>query len=160
MASPHPMPTALKVLTGNRGKRALPKYEPILPYELPKPPAFLSKDARAEWNRLVPAMYKAGLITTGDIAMLQQYCQSYGHWVQAEREFKASGGNYTLMNDKGNLYMNPLLTALNQASERLFKCTQEFGLSPSCRTKIMAFPIEPAEPEEYEKNPAGKFFNK
>lgn len=156
MANPTPTPTALKLLKGNPGKRPLPKYEPLLPLELPVAPSFLTKEAKREWNRMVVVLFNTGLITVGDTATFQAYCQAYGHWVAIEKQFTNEGSKYTLMNDKGNTYMNPLLTALNQAAERLAKCCQEFGLTPAARTKVMVFPTDPEA--NAKTDPAKKYF--
>jgi hypothetical protein len=47
------MPTQLKLLRGNPGKRAIPpEPQPLRPDEIPDPPNFLLDDAKDEWRRL------------------------------------------------------------------------------------------------------------
>ena len=43
-----PKPTALKLVTGNPGKRPLPKKEAVVALAEPTPPAFLCDDAKVE----------------------------------------------------------------------------------------------------------------
>ena len=56
MASPKPMPTALKILTGNRGKRPLNENEPKPKVKKLKPPEYLDKVAKKEWSRIAPIL--------------------------------------------------------------------------------------------------------
>ena len=51
-----PKPTALKILEGNRGKRALNTDEPKPKSGAPKCPSFLSPEAKKEWRRIVRAL--------------------------------------------------------------------------------------------------------
>ncbi len=80
-----PKPTALKLVTGNPGKRPLPKKEAVVALSEPTPPAFLCDDAKVEWGRVCSALYAAGLMTELDRAALAAYCAAYGRWAQAER---------------------------------------------------------------------------
>lgn len=52
MAGRRPKPVALKLLTGNPGKRPLPVDEPTAVPGWPDKPAGLGKTAAAEWQRL------------------------------------------------------------------------------------------------------------
>ena len=81
MAGRKPKPTSLKVLEGNPGKRQLNPNEPKLDASVPKCPAWLSKEAKREWKRLVPFLEQAGLLTQVDRAAFAGYCQSYADWV-------------------------------------------------------------------------------
>src|SRR4051812_27356040 len=63
---------------------------------MPEPPDHLGPEALAEWHRLVPDLYKAGLLTTFDVGVMAAYCCSYGHWVIAER-FLAQAGEMHLV---------------------------------------------------------------
>ena len=58
------LPTHLKLLRGNPGKRPImPDPEPPIPEKLPEPPEFLRTDARDEWWRIVPELKALGLLT-------------------------------------------------------------------------------------------------
>ena len=80
-----PKPTALRLIDGNRGKRAVNKAEAVVALSEPTPPAFLCDDAKVEWGRVCSALYAAGLMTELDRAALAAYCAAYGRWAQAER---------------------------------------------------------------------------
>ena len=56
---PKPTPTALRVLQGNRSKRALPQNEPKPQRGLPSPPHYLDAYALEEWERLAQNLHVA-----------------------------------------------------------------------------------------------------
>jgi len=68
-----PTPTALKLVTGNPGKRPLPKSEAVVALSAPTPPAFLGDDAKVEQDRVCSALYAGGLLTDADRAALASY---------------------------------------------------------------------------------------
>ena len=54
---PLPKPTALKMLEGNPGKRALDLAGGVNPrIEIPTPPKHLGIEARKEWKRITPLL--------------------------------------------------------------------------------------------------------
>ena len=64
-----PTPTYLRVLKGNPGRRPLPKNE-IRPERSPKVPAapdWLDDYGQAEWERVAPGLWNAGLLTEADV---------------------------------------------------------------------------------------------
>src|SRR5215831_13796767 len=63
MAAPIPIPTRLKVLRGNPGRRPLrPEPEPAPLSEPPEPPAFLIGYAAEEWRRAARDPVTHGLL--------------------------------------------------------------------------------------------------
>ena len=79
-----PKPTRLKVIAGNPGKRPLNKSEPEFTPSLPEQPAFLSEEAKLEWDRLAGELYAKGVLTEVDRGALAVCCQAWGRAVQAE----------------------------------------------------------------------------
>ena len=79
-------PTALKLLESNPGRRDLPKPAPVFDSTKPSPPPFLNDDALQEWYLLIDILFETGVMTKMDRAAFAAYCQSYGRWVQAERQ--------------------------------------------------------------------------
>ncbi len=86
-----PTPTALKRLAGNPGKRPLNAHEPKPRAVLPRCPAHLCPEARAEWKRISKKLHTLGLLTELDAAALALYCQAYGRWVLAEQKLAEFG---------------------------------------------------------------------
>lgn len=66
MAGRPPKPTALKLLTGNPGRRPLPKNEPKPPAGKAEPPDWLSPMARKLWDKYAPRYEAMGTLTSAD----------------------------------------------------------------------------------------------
>jgi P27 family predicted phage terminase small subunit len=138
-----PVPPHLKVLTGNPGKRRIaPGIEPEQPENLPEPPPFLNEDAANEWWRVAGELRTLRLLTALDIAPLAAYCQSYAHWVMAERllaEMAArdpARGALLVRGTAGSAMPNPLLKIARLAAEDMVRYAAEFGLTPRARTHL------------------------
>ena len=142
MDGPKPQPTALKILRGNPGKRALNKHEPKFEVAAPDCPEHLSAEARAEWDRVCTRLVASGVVAHVDAGALAAYCQAYGRWVQAEHAVRRMAENdpvtYGLMvrSAKGNPVPNPLVWVANASMRDMVRCAAEFGMTPSSRSRI------------------------
>jgi P27 family predicted phage terminase small subunit len=150
-----PTPTALKLVKGNPGKRALNKREAKTQPSKSSPPPFLNEDALAEWERVAGLLFTAGLMTELDRAVLAAYCQAYGRWAEAERALARMAAkdeaNRALMVKTvgGNAIQNPLVGIANKAKADMVKYAVEFGMTPSARAKVAAGdPAAPADPAQ------------
>lgn len=148
MAGRKPKPTNLKLLTGNPGKRPINKSEPKPDRCIPAPPEHLSKHALVEWGRITEHLFRLGLLSDVDRAALAAYCQTYGRWVEAEGELKASG--LMIKTTNGNVIQSPLVGIANKAMELMHKFLTEFGMTPSSRSRIG---VKPSGEEK--QNPFG-----
>lgn len=154
-----PKPTMLKLVTGNPGKRPLPKSEAVVALAEPTPPSFLCDDAKVEWGRVCSALYSAGLMTELDRAALGAYCAAYGRWAQAERAINRMAAkdelNAALMikTTSGNAIQNPLVGIANKAKADMVRYATEFGMTPSARSRVEANP-----PDGEKENSTAKFF--
>ena len=146
-----PKPTGLKLVTGNPGKRALPKKEAKIDLSEPTPPAHLSDDAKVEWGRVCSLLYKVGLMTEADRAALGAYCQAYGRWAQAERMLASK--SLLTQTTNGNIIQSPLVGIANKSMGDMVRYAAEFGMTPSARARVEATP-----PHGEEKNSLTKFF--
>ncbi len=141
-----PKPTALKLISGNPGKRQLNIAEPKIDLAQPSPPPFLCDDAKVEWGRVVGALYEAGLMTEVDRAALAAYCQAYGRWAQAERALTRMAekdpltAGMMIRTSNGNAIQNPLVGIANKAKSDLVRYAAEFGMTPSARSRVSASP--------------------
>jgi len=136
MANPRPKPTALKILEGNPGKRPLNKREPKPELALIPCPEYLKKDkiAYAEWNRIVPELYKLGLLTTVDRAALELYCSQYSVYRRAMETLNVEG--LISKNARKGDKANPAALIAREAAKVIRSIAIEFGLTPSSRCKI------------------------
>lgn len=129
-----PLPTAVKELRGNPGKRALNKSEPRPKAALPRAPRFLDPIAKVEWRRVGRELFEVGLLTRVDRAALAAYCQTYSRWVQAEKEIVDDG--LTVRGAQGQVVKNPVVTIAEKALEQMKVYAIEFGMTPSSRSRI------------------------
>lgn len=146
-----PKPTALRLVGGNAGKRAINKNEPKPELSQPTPPAFLNDDAKVEWGRICETLYKVGLMTELDRGALAACCQAYGRWAQAERALARMSDkdelNRALMikTSNGNAIQNPLVGIANKAAADYVKYAVEFGMTPSARARVTTHPNDEKE---------------
>ena len=89
---PKPKPTHLKLIAGTARRCRLPKHEPKPELAIPPVPPELCDDAKCEWGRVAPDLYRAGLMTNLDRAALAGYCAAWGRMVRAERLLRKLGG--------------------------------------------------------------------
>lgn len=127
-------PTALKVLSGNPGKRPLPQDEPRPPRKIPAPPQELHGAALAEWQRMSEVLYGLGLLSEMDMAALAGYCAHYARWQEAERQI--TDGGAVIETIQGNLIQSPWVGIANTSSRLMLKFLAEFGMTPSSRAKV------------------------
>lgn len=101
--------------------------------EAPKPPGWLSKEAKAEWKRIAPLLVSRGILTTGDLGTLEGYCVAYGTVRQSERTLQIEG--ITFATDKGLLKRNPAVAIQADAQNRMLRYATELGLTPVSRSR-------------------------
>lgn len=140
---PRPKPTALKVLTGNPGKRALnedePTFERLTDIE---PPLFLGEIASAEWQRLCSELIGKGVLTEVDTGVLAAYCASYQTFVEANTALAKFAANDPVTRGlltktkNGNAVQNPLVGTRNKAALDMVRYASELGITPSSRARI------------------------
>lgn len=128
------IPTALKKLKGNPGKRALNNKEPKPNVEIPECPACLTGEARTEWGRITKELKTLGIISKIDQAALTVYCMTWLDFVYAARMVDEEGEVIT--SEKGGKYQNPWVGIKTSAMDRLVRISAEFGMTPASRTKI------------------------
>lgn len=140
-----PVPTKLKILRGNPGKRALNKREPI-PSGDAEPPAHLNEEARAEWRRVAPELERMGLLTKIDGTAFAGYCQTYAIWAEASRNVEKHGMIFKA--PSGYPQVNPFLSIARTALAEATKFMTEFGMTPAARVRIKVEPKKEDDPLE------------
>lgn len=137
-------PTALKLLEGDIHKERMSPNEPKPDLTMPECPDWLEDEAKKEWFRVVPELYKLKLLTSMDITALIGYCQSWARYVEAEQFL--SDHDTVFVTDKG--YMGPV-PQVAMAQKYLKLCQSfmiQFGMTPSSRGNISI----PGNPEDEE----------
>ena len=136
------------MLRGNPGKRRMSDREPKPSNDVPRCPVWLSADAKRAWKRLVPQLKRMRVLSAVDADALTAYCQTWARWKRAEEFLEKHGDVYPLRDDGGNIrcmQQFPQVAIARNLAQLLKAYQQEFGLTPSARTRI-----EVKEPEEEE----------
>lgn len=132
-----PKPTELKRLTGNPGKRKLPKNEIKPKGEKIRVPTGLPFDeARKLHKKINDALGETGLLTGVDGPALALMSVHYAVAFKAAKRLEAEG--LTVDNARGDSVKNPNVTILNQNSLAFRRYASEFGMTPSSRAGLAA----------------------
>lgn len=136
---PRPLPTQLKVLRGNPGKRRLNANEPTPPLGGVVMPAHLGEVATAKWQELLPLLQSVKVMTTADVEALARYCDTYEWWLATRAKLKQEGDTYPILNDSGEvkyIAQRPEVSIAHKLSVQLRQLEQDFGLNPSARSGL------------------------
>lgn len=116
---PH-RPAALKLLNGRTadtdsgGRKVAPPI--AFARSAPMPPGWLSPEAKAEWNRILPELSRMRLVKTVDRSTLAAYCTTWAHYVEVVGLYAEGKASTSVM--------------IN-ASKELRMWAVQFGLTPS-----------------------------
>ena len=136
-----PVPSAIKLIQGNPGRRPINKKEPKPKPKVPSPPSALKGEALREWKRITKVLGPMWMLSDLDRAVLAAYCTAYARWKAATDGIAAaakSTGHGGLLTEtrNGNLIQNPLVGIQRRAAEDMVKHGAEFGLTPSARSRL------------------------
>ena len=133
-----PLPTAVKLLEGDRGKgrRPINTNEPEPPQDNLTCPDWLMPEAKLEWARLAPSLTAMGVLTDHDLEAIAGYCQAYARWREAE-EFLSQHGTI-FKTPSGYVQQVPQVSIAMQNLKIMQSFCAEFGLTPSSRARLYA----------------------
>ncbi|MFT8210865.1 MAG: phage terminase small subunit P27 family [Symbiopectobacterium sp.] len=151
MAGRRPKPTALKLITGNPGRRPLNSAEPTPPpYSVP-PPTHLSNNAKKTWERLTILLNSMSVLTIADAFALERLCDIYDEILRYRAMIQSNGETFEVHSQNGVLIKaNPAVSMLSDADKRFKSYLVEFGLTPAARTKVKTHDTE-KEPDELDE---------
>ena len=129
------IPTKLKLLRGNPGRRPIDTTEPEPPVVIPRCPKVLTGEARREWRRITKELEILGLISLLDRAAIAAYCIQWARWVEAEEKI-ASENAMIFKTPSGYPIQTPWLAISNKALELMKAFLTEFGLTAASRTRL------------------------
>ncbi len=136
MAGRRPKPTALKLVEGNPGKRAVNKREPR-PTGIPACPVQLDKVAKNEWRRISRSLITMGLLTVVDRSALAAYCSAWSSWMTAEENIQKFGCLIKTAKS-GYPMQNPYVGIANTSMDQMRKFLVEFGSDPNLTFTVFA----------------------
>lgn len=101
--------------------------------EVPQPPSWLSKDAKAEWQRVAPILItERRTLTLGDMAGFANYCCAVGQASEAQRIINKEG---LVTQAKTGLRKHPAVAILHDAMTQARLYAAELGLTPVSRSR-------------------------
>lgn len=155
MAGRRPKPTALKLVHGNAGKRAINKKEPKPAREIPSCPAHLDDSGKVAWGRLSVLLDRMGVLTEADTFALERLADCYTDILECRKLVERDGRTYTTTTAQGDTLIkgNPAVNQLRAADAQFKSYLVEFGLTPAARSKVHATPDE-----DDKKDPLSEFF--
>jgi P27 family predicted phage terminase small subunit len=129
-----PVPTHLKVIRGNPGKRVLNANEPRPLGDLADPPEWMSESQKAGWNYAIEHS-PAGLLKKLDRSVLSV-------WVVAEDLHRRASeqvdkfGILTKAPNTGLPIQSPYLPVVNKQAAIMLKAAEQLGFTPASRSRI------------------------
>lgn len=117
----------------------------ITPLEKLQAPQDLSERATEKWDKIVPAMLEAGLISIVDVVILKDAFVSYDIAQNCLEQVNnyATYGDYLCNLDK--IKQVNLLDTYREYMDRFHKIMMKFGVTPEARTRMR---VKPKEKEE------------
>ncbi|SRR5258705_4824892 len=105
-----------------RGRKPELNGDPSAVIKINPPPAWLSKHAKAEWRRVMPALVKRRILTQADLGSLESYCVATGRVRDIEKLLRAG--------------IDPKLFRMqDQAIKTARQLAAELGLTPVSRSR-------------------------
>lgn len=151
MAGRRPKPTALKLVTGNPGRRPLNSAEPTPPPYSAPPPKHLSNTAKETWERLTLLLNSMCVLTIADAFALERLCDIYAEILRYRALIESNGETFEVHSQNGVLIKaNPAVSMLLDADKRFKSYLVEFGLTPAARTKVRTHDKE-KKPDELDE---------
>lgn len=113
----------------------------------PEAPAWLTDEARAEWDRVVPGLSRLDLLKPEDRAALAAYCEAWATFREATETVAREG--LTFEAKQGTL-PHPAVAIARAAGRELRAWAAHFGLTPSTEQQL-------ARGSEHEPDPDNPF---
>ena len=130
---PKNIPTVLKELHGNPGKRPIPVDEPEGVGDMWAPPPWFDEDQRAQWHYAVDHA-PPGLLTGTDREVLVVWVVACVEHAKAVQEVRNLG--QVVKTKDGNAIQNPFLPIVNRQALIMMKAGAEMGFSPAARASL------------------------
>ncbi|MBK3776187.1 phage terminase small subunit P27 family [Azospirillum brasilense] len=146
-----PLPTSMRMLSGNAGHRPLNADEPTPSPGFPLRPPHLTTEASKAWDDFAPTLHTLGLLTAVDGTALEQLCEIYVDVVKLRADVAQNGRIQVVMTKSGDAMIRarPEVAMLDAAQRQLRMWLEAFGLTPSARSRLKAF--IPDQPDIFEE---------
>src|SRR5690606_5556154 len=130
-----PTPTALKIIAGNPGKRALNAHEPQPRAGLTQAPDSLTERQAATWTNVV-ALAPPGLLKDIDASVFTVWDVAYDLYQEASDRLSQTGMLIKAPNT-GVPMQSPYLAIVNKQAQIMMKAAAEMGFTPASRSRVV-----------------------
>lgn len=113
----------------------------------PPAPRWLSKLAKAEWARVVPALVNARSLAAHELSTVESYCLAVARIRECEAVIQKSGLTY--VSPTGEMKRRPETTLLKENIEAARRLAAECGITPASRSKNKGGAVD-EENDEFE----------
>lgn len=135
-SGPPPVPLKLRLLRGESRPSHVNLREPITRDVPPEPPPNMSDEVREIWDYTLNELLVMKIATSADRDTLRCYCEAVvAHRKASEILAKTA---VLVRGLHGTMVRNPALQIQRDAAHTVRGFAQEFGLTPSGRTRIVA----------------------
>jgi len=128
----------LSVHPGRRNDDLAPRSDGCTP-EMPE---YLDEHGREKWDELVTDLSNMKVISSECRELMIAYCEAYSGWRRCMELVKRAGLVIPVKDQKGKatgFKTNPVSIELHRYRNQMNRLLPEFGLTPSSRTRLVAF---------------------
>jgi P27 family predicted phage terminase small subunit len=134
-----PKPTALKLITGNPGKRPI-RFDEFKPAAgIPRCPKHVKGEAKKEWQRITQELMRYGMVSEIDRGLLAMICTTWAKYVEAEEMIEkaraAGGSGLFVKTPNGFPVVSPWMVVSNKAIEVYKSLCAEHCLTQATRAR-------------------------
>lgn len=99
------------------------------------PPAWFSAEARAEWDRVTPTLFRRRILTILDLGSLENYCVAVGRVREIEKQLQGPAGRGDLLGTIAPRLDLGLIRAQDKAIGTARQLASEIGITPMSRSR-------------------------
>ena len=140
---PVPTPTAILESRGSSVPARKRASEPKPKGRIGSAPKRLSGEEKSVWKQVIKDLEEMGVGRRPDTRILERYCVEFVlYWKDCEF-IRENGTTYSLNDDSGNekcVAQYPQVGAMHKRAATLLRIEQEFGLTPSSRSRLHVEP--------------------
>lgn len=139
-----PTPTEILKLRGSWRAKLNPN-EPQPPRYIPDRPDWMDDTTAQVWDEVSKGLHDSGLLTSIDGKALARYCKTWAMWRDAHDFLDEHGTTYPTKDVSGRVTgvaEFPQVSRSLKLADQLLRLEQQFGMTPSARTRIEVKPKE------------------
>jgi P27 family predicted phage terminase small subunit len=142
------IPTAIKLLEGNRGHRKITQ-EPEPMKGIPEAPCYFNDKERNVWEFVAQELNGFGLAYHLDSSMLEGFVVNYVRALQADDVIRLNGLTYEMPTKQGFMIaQRPEVSISQQCWKAAKSFAQEFGMTLASRGKLAIGNLKEIDPLE------------